>query len=131
MLEKYSNDANLVVKHFPLRNHKFARKAAIAALAADRQGKYAEITKVFLENFRKLNDETIKTFARDAGLDMTKFEKDMADPVFNTIIGFDTKIGRQAGVRGVPAVYINGKRAKQRSLQSFSQMIEKELKKKK
>ena len=39
--------------------HKFAVKASRAALAAARQGKYNEISKVFLKNHKKLNPETI------------------------------------------------------------------------
>ena len=34
MLEKYPNDVKLVVKHYPLPIHNYARKAATAALAA-------------------------------------------------------------------------------------------------
>ena len=43
LLKKYPNDFNLVIKHFPLGMHKFAQQAAIAALAADKQGKYADL----------------------------------------------------------------------------------------
>jgi len=107
--------------------HKAATKAAIAALAAANQGKYLEISKIFLENFRKLNDESIKKYAEATGLDMQIFENDSKNPVLKSIINRDTTIGRQVKVRGVPAIFINGKRSKQRSLEYLSEMIEKEL----
>ncbi len=129
MLKKYPNDVNLVIKHYPLKNHKFAKKASLAALAAAKQGKYAAVTKIFLQNYRKLNDETIKTFVQGTGLDMVVYEKDIKSPALNSILNQDVKTIRQVGVRGVPAVYINGKKAKSRSIDFFSKMIEKELKK--
>ena len=76
MLNKYPNEVNLVIKHMPLKMHKFAVKASRAALAAARQGKYNEISKVFLKNHKKLNPETIIQYAEETGLDMQKFHKD-------------------------------------------------------
>ncbi len=130
MLEKYPNEANLVIKHYPLKMHKAARKAAVAALAAANQGKYKEISKIFMDNFNKLNDAKIKALAKETGLDMEKFEKDSNDPSINTRINADIKIAKKVKVRGVPAIYINGKLAKGRSLDALSKMIDKELGKK-
>ena len=41
----------------------------------------------------------------------------------------DVRNGQQAGVRGTPTIFVNGKRMKSRSLQSFQQMIDAELQK--
>ena len=120
----------MVIKHFPLRMHKFAEKASIAALAAAKQDKYKEITKVFLANYKGLNDETIKKHAEEVGLDMEKFNKAINNPAFKKQIQQDMKLGSTVGVRGVPALYINGRLAKDRSLKGFTRMVEQELKKK-
>ncbi len=130
MLEKYPNDVNLVIKHFPLRMHKFAEKSSIAALASAKQNKYKELTKVFLVNYKKLSDETIKKHAEEVGLDMEKFNKAINDPALKKQVQQDMKLGSSVGVRGVPALYINGRLAKDRTLQGFSKMVEQELKKK-
>jgi len=37
--------------------------------------------------------------------------------------------GRQAGVRGTPTIFINGRRLKDRSLKGFQAVIDKELQK--
>ncbi len=108
--------------------HKAARKSAVAALAANNQGKYKEITKIFLDNFKKLNDETIKQYAEEIGLDMQRFESDLKNPVLNSIVDRDLKIGKQVKVRGVPTIFVNGKRSKKNNLEKLSEMIEKELK---
>jgi protein-disulfide isomerase len=107
--------------------HKFAKKASLAALAAAKQNKYNEISKMFLKNYKKLNDETIRKFAEDTGLDMEEFHKDYNDPSNMKIISQDINLGRQVKVRGVPALFINGKSVKNRSLSALSQMVEQAL----
>ena len=128
MLEKYSKDAKLVIKHYPLRMHKYAQPASIAALAADKQGKYSELTRIFYQK-KNLNDETVKQYAAEAGLDVAQLEKDMKDPALQQIILQDINAARQVNVRGVPALYIDGKLVKNRSPIAMGQMIEAAAKK--
>ncbi|MCP4681993.1 MAG: thioredoxin domain-containing protein [Desulfobacterales bacterium] len=129
MLNKYPDEVNLVLKHVPLRSHKFAKNASLAALAAARQDKYNEISNIFLKNYQKLNDTTIKQHVEDLGLDMKKFEEDYKDPSLNKIVTADVGLSRQVKVRGVPALFINGRAVKDRSLNALSKAVEKELKK--
>ena len=131
MLGKYPNNVKLVVKHFPLRMHKFAEKASIAALAAARQDKYDEITQILLKNHRKLSDAVIENSAKEAGLDMEVFNKDSKDPALKALIKTDMRTGKKVKVRGVPAIFINGRLLKNRSLAGMSKIVEDELKKKK
>jgi protein-disulfide isomerase len=130
VLEKYPQDVKVVVKHFPLSSHKFARQAATAALAADAQGKFQEFHDKLFENQRVLNDAKVQEIARELQLDLDKFNKDLKDPAIQQLITRDMTNGRQSGVRGTPTIFINGKRLNNRSLQGFQQMIEAELKKK-
>jgi protein-disulfide isomerase len=118
------------VKHFPLRNHKFARKAATAALAANEQEKFWEFHHKLFENYKALNDSKIQEIAKELDLDMGKFNKDMNSPKIAKLINRDLKNARQVGVRGTPAIFVNGKRLKKRDLSGFSEMIETELKRK-
>jgi protein-disulfide isomerase len=131
VLEKYPQDVKLVHKNFPLSKHKFAAKAAKAALAANKQGKFSEFHEKLFKNQRSLNDATVQKIATELNLDMAQFDKDKNDPAFQKLIVRDTKEARRAGVRGVPAVYINGKQLRSRSLRAFQQMIDLELQKKK
>jgi protein-disulfide isomerase len=129
VLEKYPQDVKLVHKNFPLSKHKFAVQAAKAALAADKQGKFSEFNEKLFKNQRSLNDATVQKIATELSLDMARFDKDKNDPAFQKLIVRDTKEARRAGVRGVPAVYINGKLLRSRSLRAFEQMIDAELQK--
>jgi protein-disulfide isomerase len=129
LLEKYPNDVKLVVKHFPLPSHKFARPAAIAALAAHKQDKFWEFHAKLLENYRSLNDKKIEEIAIELKLDMEKFTADQKSPDISALIARDIQNGKAIGVRGTPTIFLNGKRVKNRSMQGFQQMIEAELSK--
>lgn len=117
----------LVFKNFPLRNHKFAWPAAIAALAANKQGKFWELHDQLYENYNRLSDQKIREIAQQVGLDMEKFDKDLKDPKLKAIVERDFQEGARAGVRGIPTIFVNGRQLKNRSFQGFQAAIEKEL----
>ena len=131
MLEKYRQDVKLVHKNFPLRNHKFAVNAAKAALAAHRQGRFWDYHQKLFENYKQLNDTKFPALATDLGLDLERFNRDRNDPSIQRLIYRDVKEGRAAGVRGIPAIFINGKLLKNKSGPGFQQMIDAELQKRK
>ena len=130
MLEKNPKDVKLVMKNFPLPSHSFARKAAIAAVAAEKQGKFWEMHEKLFANQKQLSDAKVEEIARDLGLDMERFDQDLKDPEIQARIDRDLNSGQQANVRGTPTVFLNGKVFQQRSLPGFQQAIDTELKKK-
>jgi protein-disulfide isomerase len=129
VLEKYPKEVKLVMKHFPLPMHSYAKKAAIAALAADKQGKFWEMHEKLFASQKELNDAKVETIARDLGLDMTQFNQDLKNPAVASLIDRDLENGRQVKVQGTPTIFVNGKLLNQRSLQGFQQVVEAELKK--
>jgi protein-disulfide isomerase len=129
VLEKNPNQVKLVFKNFPIRNHKFAMPAAIAALAAERQGKFWEFHDLLFKDYNHLNEQKIKEIAQQLKLDMDKFDKDRKDPQIRAMINRDLAEGNQAGVRGTPTVFVNGRLLRNRSPAGFQQLIEKALQK--
>jgi len=129
VLEKYPRKVKLVFKNYPLRNHKFAEPAAIAAHAAGKQGRFWEFHDLLFKNYNRLNAQKVEQIARQLDLDLTRFEKDQKDPRIKALIRRDLSDASRAGVRGTPAVYINGRFLRNRSLSGFRDIIEKELKK--
>ena len=129
VLEKYPDDVKVAFKNFPLRNHKFAMKAAIASLAAQGQGKFWEFHDLLFENYNKLNDQKIQDIAVAVDLNLEEYEKMKKDPATQGRVRRDLSDGRRAGVRGTPTVFINGKRLRDRSLQGFQAAIDKQLEK--
>jgi protein-disulfide isomerase len=125
----YPQQVKVVFKHFPLSMHRFAQPAAIASLAARNQGKFWPLHDQLFANYNKLNDDLIRQLAESVGLDMVRFDLDMVNPTLQQEVAADTQLGAQAGVRGTPAVYINGMQLKDRSFDGFKQTIDAELKK--
>ena len=113
----------LVFKNFPLRNHKFAWPAAIAALAANKQGKFWELHDQLYKNYNRLSDQKISEIAQQVGLDMEKFNNDMKDPELKALVERDFQEGVEAGVRGIPSIFVNGRLLRNRSFQGFQAAI--------
>ena len=128
LLEKYPTDVKVVFKNFPIRSHKFAVQAAMAALAAGRQDKFWEFHDELFKNYNRLNEQKIQEIATQLGLDQTKFEEQRKNPVETARIRQDYEEGLGIGVRGTPTIFINGKRLKTRSMQSMQAIINEELK---
>lgn len=128
-LEKYPKEVRLVFKNFPLRSHRFARKAAIAALAANMQGKFWEFHDRLFSNYNRLSDQKIREIAHELALNEKKFEEQMKDPKILARLKQDIRDGADAGVRGIPTIFINGRLLKNRTLKGFQAVIDKELEK--
>lgn len=129
VLAAYPTQARLVFKHFPLSMHKFARQAAVASIAARKQGKFWPLHDQLFANYNKLNDAKIRELAESVGLDMERFDEDIEDHALQQEIDADMRLGGNSGVRGTPAVYINGVQLKDRSMKGFRKAIDAELKK--
>ncbi|MBT8368590.1 MAG: thioredoxin domain-containing protein [Deltaproteobacteria bacterium] len=129
VLEQNPQNVKVVFKNFPLNNHKFAVKAAAAALAAESQGKFWEFHDLLFKNYNRINDEQIRIIALGLGFDMKKFDAKMRDPEILARIQQDKRDGSRAGVRSTPTVFVNGKRLKNRSLKDFQTAVDRELEK--
>ncbi len=129
VMAAYPKQVKLVFKHFPLSMHKFARQAAVASIAARNQGKFWPLHDQLFANYNKLNDVKIRELAEGVGLDMARFDQDLANPALLQEVNNDMQLGSKAGVRGTPAAYINGRQLQDRSFKGFKAMIDAELKK--
>jgi protein-disulfide isomerase len=127
VLEKNPAKVKVAFKNFPLQNHKFAQKAAVAALAADRQGKFWPFHDRLFDSYNQLSDQKIQEIAVSLGLNMEAFNNDLKNPAIQAKVRQDFQDGNQAGVRGTPPVYINGRVLKNRTLAGFQEIIDREL----
>jgi protein-disulfide isomerase len=128
-LAAYPQQARLVFKHLPLVSiHPQAMPAALAATAAERQGRFWEMHELLFANQRALAPEQITEYARGLGLDMAKFQADMASDEVQAIVKEDMALAQRVGVRGTPTIFVNGRLLQQRSLDGFRQLIEPILK---
>ena len=103
--------------------------AAIAALAAGRQGKFWGFHGELFENYKKLSEEKILEIAADLELDEEQFKDDRKSPDLLARARQDSQEGKRLEISGVPTVFVNGKKLKERSLSGFQAMIDRELEK--
>ena len=83
-------------------------------------------TKKAFANQRSLNPESFKTWAKEIGLDVNKFENDLKnnDAKYEEMIKADKEVGmKNAKVRGTPSIFVNGWELRQRSIDGVKQLI--------
>jgi diadenylate cyclase len=109
--ERTGERVRFVFRHFPLDStHPRARRAALAAEAAASQGRFWEMHDLLYENQDELDDEDLVRYAAELGLDLRRFEKDLANDDLAWRIEEDRLGGERAGVGGTPALFVNGVR---------------------
>ena len=98
-----------VFRHFPLDSaHPRARRAAQAAEAAASQGRFWEMHDLLYEHQGELGEEDLMRYAAELGLDLGRFEEDLANDDHAWRIEEDRLGGDRAGVRGTPTLFVNG-----------------------
>lgn len=127
VLKKNPEQVKIVFKNYPIRKHKFARPAAIAAMAAHEQGKFWAFHDKLFKIYNLINDARIEEIAQGLGLDMARYEKDKKSPKILNAIRIDLQDAKKVGVKGTPTILINGKILRKRSLDGFQEMINAEL----
>ena len=130
VLAKYPQQVKLVYKNFPLKSkHGFAGRAAVAALAAERQGKFWDFYDLLFANYQGLHQKKIEEFAANLGMNVAQLKKDMRDSRMSAKIQQDMSEGAVAGVRVPPTVFVNGRIVRELTLEGILGGVEKEIKK--
>jgi len=108
--ETYGDQVRIVYRQFPLTGiHPNAQLAAEASLCADAQGKFWEMHDAIFEVRGKAGAEELKAMAANLGLDSEIFDGCLDSREFRDRVLEDIEAGRQAGVTGTPALFINGR----------------------
>ena len=127
-LEKYKGKLRLVYRDYPLPNHDLAPKAAEAAHCAGDQGKYWEMHDRLFAGAPKLEITDLKAYARDLKLDEGRFVKCLDSGEKSKVVADHFKAGNDAGVRGTPAFFVNGRLISgAQKLEAFTALIDAEL----
>lgn len=127
ILKKNPETVKIAYKHFPIRGHAQGMPAAIAAIAAQKQGKFWQYHDLLFQNMRDLKPEKYLELATSLGLNMDQFKKEMADPQSMAQVNKDQQDGISAGVKGTPSVFINGRKVKDRTVPGMQKLIDEEL----
>ena len=103
----------VVWKHLPLSFHQNAVPAALAAEAARAQGgpeKFWAMHDKLFAGQASLSQSLYEASARELGLDLDRFKRDMADPKLKARVEEDAQLAQKLGVSGTPTFIVNGER---------------------
>jgi len=111
---EYGDQLRVVFRHYPLTKiHKHAMIAAQAAEAARNQGKFSQMHDRLYGTQNAWKDladgrPTFMGYARELGLNVERFSRDMDSPEVQQRIASDMQRGSGVGVSGTPTVFIEG-----------------------
>ena len=126
VLEQYPSQVRFVHRSFPL--NEISRGAAEAAACANEQGQFWEFHRSLFASEGKLDAEGLLQHASELQLDLESFQTCVDERRFQAAVEADEAAGREAGVTGTPAFFVNGIRMQgARPLEDFVATIEKEL----
>src|SRR3954470_3895380 len=101
----------VVFRHFPLTEvHPHAAHAAEAAQAAGAQRRFWQMHDLLYERQDALEDADLIGYASELGLDLDRFQVELAQGVHRTRVREDFMSGVRSGVNGTPTFFINGRR---------------------
>jgi protein-disulfide isomerase len=127
--KRFPEDVRIVIRHLPLELHSAARAAARASVAAANQGKFWDFHDRLVSHEGTLGRSTFVDIARDLGLDVDRFQRDLDDPKTDEVVARDIKLARRLGVTGTPSFFINGRFQRGfRSAERLAGLVESELK---
>ena len=107
--EKMGGKVVVYYMMFPIESkHPDARSAAMAAYAANAQGKFHEMHLTLFEKSPQHGKDAVLGFAKQLGLDGAKFEADYA--AADAQVTADLKAGEGAGVDSTPTLFFNDRR---------------------
>lgn len=123
LLAKNPDKLRIVFKHMPLPMHPQAEPAALAAIAAQRQGKFWEMHDALFQ-VKNWTNTVIEETAQKIGLDMNKFHADTANPEVQMQLAKDATDAQSADVSATPSLFVNGKPVRNRSLAALQKMVD-------
>ncbi len=105
-------ELRFVFRNFPLTNmHEHAMNAAETAEAASAQGKFWPMHDFLYEHQATLGDPGVALgYAKKLGLDTQRFDREIAQHMYQKRIKDDFMGGVRSGVNGTPTFYVNGVR---------------------
>ncbi|MCB9738581.1 MAG: thioredoxin domain-containing protein [Deltaproteobacteria bacterium] len=109
LLQERPDEIAVVMANNPLSFHRQAKRAALTALAAHRQGRYWEMVARINANYRQLSPAWLDAEAERLGLDMQTYRADLDRLAQSDVIGRQQALAASLGARGTPSTFINGK----------------------
>jgi protein-disulfide isomerase len=127
-MASFPGKIRFVVRDYPLvSRHERAFQAARAAYAANAQGKFAEYADILYTHQDALDDESLRRYAVQLGLNAKQFDIDFTSEKSAAEVRHDMDDGDAYGVAGTPTVFVNGVAVRKYSVVGFRDAIERAL----
>lgn len=108
MIDELTDSVRFVYRHFPLiKAHPRALKAAEAAESAAAQGKFWEMHRLLYLSPDKLDDKDLRRHAHKIGLELERFDREMASSMYADRIMKDYYNSLVSGISGTPTTFVN------------------------
>lgn len=124
VVEAYPGQVRWVYRYYPLPTHPAAKKAAYAAEAAGNQGKFVEYSDKLSVNSQPdgtgLQSDDLQKYAADLGLDMSRFNDDLASGDTAKRIERDIDSGDALKIRGTPSLFLVDQSGKGEPLDAYT-----------
>lgn len=111
---EYAGRIDIGIRYFPIPSHTNSHLAARVVEAAARQGRLEPMYQRMYETQAQWGESSqsqaavFRGFAQELGLDMTAFERDVADRSVAERVDRDFDAGLALGVQGTPTLFLNG-----------------------
>lgn len=129
IIAEYGGKVRFTVRDFPLASiHENAFRSALAANAANAQGKFFEFTEVLYLNQSALDAASLSKYAASVGLNVKRFEIDLSSEKIAAEVRKDMADGKLYGIGGTPAIFVNGVKVRRLSAEAFRRAVDAALK---
>lgn len=120
LLDRWPDEVQVQFRQLPIQGHPLARPAAIAALAAHRQGRFRCMSSALIRSrlgWTELGGSAFFEFvatslAPRCHVDPTRFMRDIEDPRLAAKVEADWKLAGDLSLRGSPTVLVDGLEAR-------------------
>ncbi len=110
LVEAFGSRLGFVFRHFPLVEvHPHAELAAEAAEAAAAQHEFWPMHQLLSAHWKHLELSALTRHAEAVGLDMRRFNAEMADRIYTQRVQEHRRSGELIGLRSSPSFFLNGK----------------------
>ncbi|MBI2022669.1 thioredoxin domain-containing protein [Candidatus Daviesbacteria bacterium] len=127
VLRKYPSDVLFVYRHFPLMGHQYGFLSSQVSEAALKQSKFWEMYEYLFANQEKFSPQFFDDAAKNLGLDIEKFKKDLESAEVKDKVNRDYAAGQSLGVNSTPSFFLNGRKLNLRSFEDILREVEKEV----
>ncbi|MEP7212919.1 MAG: thioredoxin domain-containing protein [Acidobacteriota bacterium] len=130
VIAEYPEKIRFVVRDYPLiALHENAFRAALAANAANAQGKFFEYAEILYTHQDALDDASLKKYAASVGLNPKQFELDLTDEKTAAEVRKDMADAAIYGVSWTPTIYVNGVKVMRSGADDLREAIDRALSK--